>query len=325
MMHRHTFIPLILFGFLLLSTASGFGQEEVSAAGEAPGSESTWHSDYDSAVKEAKKEGKNLMLVFTGTDWIEICRVFYDEILSVPEFQEAVSEKFVLVKLEYPKDNRLPREEATRKQLLKDAYRVRGYPYVILTDEKGRPFGLNGYQPTTSDAYATQILSMAKAWEDRLAILEDAESMEGLEKAKRLIAGIPDLPGNLSARYFRKEMEEVIALDPDLSLKESQDFRSLIIDVEYSTEMQRLARDVQWGKMILLTDSYIRESKLEGPRLQKALLNKADVRRQQNNLSGRIETLLQVADVDPESRYGKEAIRQLEELRARKLQEQLTE
>lgn len=309
-------LTLLVAGSLLLASSRGLAQEEA----EKP---SPWTEDYAAAVKQARAEDKDLLVVFTGTDWIEICQVFHDEILTAPDFLEAASEHFVFVKLEFPRDNRLPRGLAQQNQLLRDAYRVRGFPTVVLTDPDGRPFGLNGYQPVTPAQYAGQMLSIRKAFETRRKTAAEAEGLEGLARAEKLAAGIPELPGNLSARYYREAMEEVVSLDPRNELKMTPGFRKLIADVDYSAEMQRLAADVQWGRMIELTDSYIRDNRLEGASLQKALLNKAGVQDRQANLEGRIGTLLAIVKIDPESGYGKEAQRQLDALRAEKLEEDL--
>lgn len=277
-----------------------------------------WHRDYASAVSEAKTGGKNLLIVFTGTEWIEICRKFHDEILSQPAFMNAVSRRFSLLKLEYPKDNTLPREEAAEKALLRDAYRVKGFPTVVMTDAEGRPFGLNGYQPVTVEAYAAQLMSTDAAHQQSLTALEEAESLEGVEKSKRLIRGIPDLPGNLAARYYRREMEMIMAGDPGDTLKVAGSYSRLIADVEYSRLMQELSREAKWGEMVALTDRYILENKLEGVILQKALLNKAGVQRRQENPTGVVATLERIIGIDAKSEVGVLAQAQLDELRETK-------
>jgi len=311
---------LVVFCWFGHSPAQERGQEQGNAE---TFSASDWHTRYDSAVTEAKEEGKDLFLVFTGTEWIDICRRFEDEILKRPEFAEPVSEKFSLLKLEFPENNRLPKGEAKQKQLLRDAYRVRGFPTVILTDAEGRPFGVNGYQPATPTAYASQILAIERAHEQAQAAREAAEELEGLEKAEKLGESIPDLPGNLAARYYRDEMEAAMEADPNGALEQTARYRRLIADVEYSIRMQELAEDVQWGRMIELTDAYIRDNELEGGTLQKALLNKAGIQQRQSNTAGMIETLLRVVEIDPESGVGREAQRRLDQMRVERLQEDL--
>ncbi len=270
-----------------------------------------WHRDYPSALEEAKAEGKKLLVVFSGTDWIEMCAKFYDEILGEPAFIEAVSDKFTLLKLEYPKDNRLPREEAAQKALLRDAYRVRGFPTVVLTDVEGRPFGLNGYQISTPEEYASQLLEIEAAREAGLAAAKEAGNLSGVEKVKALASALPDLPGVLLARFFREEMQAVLAADPGDSLALAEPFRLAILESDFEMEMQILARQRKWEEMIARTDRHIAERKLEGEAKQAALINRAGYELRAGQAEKAETTLRIVVALDSESVPGKEAARLL--------------
>lgn len=312
--HR-SFVP----GILILLAVFGGVLHSFSQEQESP----VWHDNYQSGVAEAKKEGKDVLLVFTATKWVEICEIFYKEILRQPDFMQPVSEKFVLIKLEYPKDNALPKEEAFEKSLLRDAYRVGGYPTVVMTDSEGRPFGLNGYQPVTPAKYAEITLAIEAAHRKTVESGKAAESLTGMDRAKKLIESVPHLPGNFAARYYKDTLEEVIELDPENTLGHTEKFKLLLADAAYATQMQLLAKDVQWQKMIDLSDQYIRDHNLKGDELQKVLLNKAGVQRQQNNLQAMIQSLVDAVKADPNSSYGVEAQRQLDALRAERLEDDL--
>lgn len=270
-----------------------------------------WHRDYASAMNEARTENKKLLIVFTGTDWIEICGKFYDEILGDPAFIETVSGKFALLKLEYPKDNVLPREEAAQKAVLREAYRVRGFPTVVLTDAAGRPFGLNGYQPLAPKEYGEQILAINAVHEEGLEVAKKAAELSGGEKAKGLSRAIPDLPGALVARFYRPEIEAVLAADPEDLLKLAGPFRKLLAEADYSKEIQQLARESKWTEMIAVTDRHIASQKLEGEALQGALLNRAGFERRSGNEEAAAATLRQIVAIDSKSAPGEEAARLL--------------
>jgi len=270
-----------------------------------------WHRDYASAMNEARTENKKLLIVFTGTDWIEICAKFYDEILGDPAFIETVSEKFALLKLEYPKDNALPREEAAQKAVLREAYRVRGFPTVVLTDAAGRPFGLNGYQPLTPKEYGEQILAINAVHEEGLEVAKKATELSGEEKAKGLSRAIPDLPGALVARFYRPDIEAVLAADSEDSLKLAGPFRKLLAEADYSKEIQKLARESKWTEMIAATDRHIASQKLDGEALQGALLNRAGFERRSGKEEAATVTLRQIVAIDAKSAPGEEAVRLL--------------
>lgn len=277
-----------------------------------------WTTDYNAAAALAKEQNKSLLLLFTG-DWIAMCRSFDETIMNQDAFLQEASEHFVLVRLNFPENNRLPEAFAAQYQLLRDAYRIRGFPAVVLTEANGKPFGLNGFQPVTPELYAEQIVAMHVYGMEKKAKREAAESLDGLEMAKSLIDGIPELPGNMAARYFEEEMTKVIATDSENTLGKTAEFVGMIDDVSYSKAMQLLGKEGKWDRMIELTDSYIEEKQLSGGMLQKALLNKSSVQDRMGSLRGRVESLLQVVELDASSGYGQEAQRQLDELRAEKL------
>lgn len=270
-----------------------------------------WHRDYASAMNEARTEKKKLLIVFTGTDWIEICGKFYDEILGDPAFIDTVSAKFALLKLEYPKDSVLPREEAAQKAVLREAYRVRGFPTVVLSDAAGRPFGLNGYQPLAPKEYGEQILSINAVHDESLELVKKAAELSGAEKAKGLSRAIPDLPGALVVRFYRPEIDAVLAADPEDTLKLAGPFRKLLAEADYSREIQQLARESKWTEMIAVTDRHIASQKLEGEPLQGALLNRAGFERRAGKSEEAKTTLREIVAIDAQSAPGEEAVRLL--------------
>jgi len=271
-----------------------------------------WHRDFASGRAEAVEEGKKLLVVFTGTDWIEICTKFHDEILSQPSFIDAVSKRFALVKLEFPKDNALPRGEALQKSILRDAYRVRGFPTVILADTEGRPFGINGFQPAGPVEYAAQLLEIEAVHEEAAGHFAKAATMEGLEKARSLARGLPDLPGGLLVRFYQPQMEAILAADPDDTLKLRSTFQPLLAESAYAFDMLNLRKAGDWAAMLARTNRHIGENGLKGRALQAALLNRSGIERQLGDGAAVEKSLREAVAIDPESDLGKEAARQLE-------------
>src|SRR5437879_3290811 len=82
-----------LFSFILLLAFSG----TCRAAEEIP-----WATNYDQAVELSKKEQKPLFLYFTGSDWCGWCWKMDKEILSTSDLIDAVKNKFIFVKIDFP-------------------------------------------------------------------------------------------------------------------------------------------------------------------------------------------------------------------------------
>ena len=283
-----------------------------------------WTKNYETAIAEAKSAGKDLILVFTSNSDVKICQVLDRDILNQPAFTGPMSEKYTLVRLNFPREKMdQPINEKVQNDLLKRAYRISGFPTVIATDTEGRPFGMNGYQPVKPDEYAATMLSMRETKKRRDEKFAVAKAVGGLEKAKLLAEGIPVLPGNLMGRYYRPQMEALVENDPNNETGVVEKYSRILADVTYSQQMEVLGNDVQWGKMVKLTDRYIIDNKLESVEKQRALMNKFGVQRRQKDIANSIATLIEVVKIDPKSASGKQAAKVLENLRAQKLQEDL--
>ncbi len=287
-------------------------------------SNTVWQSDYEKAAAEAKESGKDILIVFTGTDWIDICKKFDDDVLSSPEFTGELSKQFVLVKLEFAKESpKNPDKVTAQKQFIKSTYRVRGFPTVILTDAKGRLYAINGFQPVTAKDYAGMILKMFQEKQRKYDFLATAADLSGDEKASNLVKGIPKLPGNLTARFFRPEMDAVIIADPENKTGLVPEYKRLIADVIYSGEMAKLASISEWTRMLKISDGYISMHELKGATKQRVLMNKIGVYGRLKSNEGIITTLLQIVKEDPESQLGKKAQKSLDKYRADKLEKEL--
>lgn len=105
-----------------------------------------WITDYDAALKQAKAEGKDVMIDFTGSDWCGWCIKLHDEVLDKQAFKEYAEKNLVLVYLDFPKGK--PQTEALEKQNeeLSKKYGVRGFPTLVILDSDGKKIGQMGYQ-----------------------------------------------------------------------------------------------------------------------------------------------------------------------------------
>jgi len=317
-----TLVLSLAFALPRFGEAQESGSPEPARAAPGEGVEGAWLDSYNEGVMQAEKEGKDLLLLFTGTDWIEMCEIFFRDVLSQSGFVEPVRERFVLVKLEYPEDNRFPaerRQEAAQLQLLRDAYRIPGFPTLVISDVQGRPFAFTGYQPIGAQQYAAMCLVLAETKSRRAAALEAAEKLEGPRRTEAIARGIPELPGNMGARFFRKEIEAAIAADPQNESGFVDDFRRLIADVDYANAMHRLGREKEWAFMIELTNRYLSEHEFSSRQRQAVLLHRYGAEEKLRDWESAIRTLLAIVETDPESDLGKKAAGVLAEWRRNKI------
>ena len=88
---------------LLLIFAVLFGAGILHAA--AP---KGWTTDIEAALKTAGSEKKNVLLLFTGSDWCRYCVRLKNDVLDKDDFQKLCNENFVPVYFDFP-SNSAPR------------------------------------------------------------------------------------------------------------------------------------------------------------------------------------------------------------------------
>jgi len=98
------------------------------------------------AIVEATEQDKDILLLFTGSDWCPPCKKLESEVFSQQEFLDSVSDQFVLVMLDFPKHKELPQKLKQQNDALAAKFAISGYPTVIMVDKELKPFAFSGYQ-----------------------------------------------------------------------------------------------------------------------------------------------------------------------------------
>jgi len=132
-----------------LGTSSAFAQQA-----QATGSKIQWFTNYNTAVKEAAKNQKPIVLFFTGSDWCGWCKKMHQEVFSSPDFVSQVGNAFIFVDVDFPMNQQLAPEIAQQNNMLKQKFGVTGYPTVIILDSKENFIAETGYRPGGGKAYA---------------------------------------------------------------------------------------------------------------------------------------------------------------------------
>jgi thioredoxin-related protein len=200
-------LPVVLFSLCPL-----IAQDPVEPAPEAT---AAWTTDWEAAKKLAAKEGKDLLIDFTGSDWCIWCKRLKGEVFDQAAFQERAPGSFVLVELDFPQD-KSGQSEALQKQneRLMESFGVEGFPTIYLADEEGRPYAQTGYQQGGAEPYLEHIAELAAVRAQRDKLLADAEALEGAAKAQKLADALDTMDGSLH-RHYVAWIDQIIALDAD--------------------------------------------------------------------------------------------------------------
>ena len=207
-----------------------------------------WTNSFVEARAEASSEQKDLLLLFTGSDWCPPCMALEEQVLDQSSFNEPMAGGFVPVLLDFPRSK--PQEDATRRQnsSLQSRYQIQGYPTMLLTDAAGQVYAKAGYDDVLAargpEAYAAHLMQMRSIREHRDAAFAQAEAASGVERARALDRGLDAVGPELAAAFYVNVMRDVVALDPNdeagLRTKYQQLLNRQLLEEELNHAVQRL-------------------------------------------------------------------------------------
>jgi thioredoxin-related protein len=109
--------------------------------------------EFERAKEKAAREGKLIVIRFTGSDWCKPCRVMERKVFENDTFKNFAATNLVVIEADFPKNK--PQDADTRRQnkMLSRKYQKSvSYPYTVLIDAEGRLLSTwRGYggQPAT--------------------------------------------------------------------------------------------------------------------------------------------------------------------------------
>ncbi|MEO9892885.1 thioredoxin family protein [Aurantibacter sp.] len=142
---------VILFLMPLLS----YGQLESEAVVF-----SNWQTDYNIALKQAKKENKHLLVYFTGSDWCGPCKMLKKDLFAKKEFQD-FTESYVMLYVDIPRSVDVigPKQLQKNKELLKKLNKKGVFPlFKILNSNEKVLDDYSGYNMNGEISYHLEFL-----------------------------------------------------------------------------------------------------------------------------------------------------------------------
>ena len=124
-----------------------------------------WKTNFDEAKVQSISENKNILLVFSGSDWCTPCIKLENTIWKSEDFKKESEQKWVIYKADFPKKkaNLLSAELTASNKKLAEQYNKSGnFPLVLLLDKTGRILGITGYKNITPQEYIQIIHSFEK-------------------------------------------------------------------------------------------------------------------------------------------------------------------
>lgn len=128
------------------------------------GTAQNWYTNFEDAKKVATQENKNILLVFSGSDWCAPCIKLDKKVWQSEEFKTA-SNAWILVKADFPnkKANQLSEAQTAHNKKLAEKYNKDGnFPLVILLNKDGKTLGVVGYKNISAQDYIALLHTFEK-------------------------------------------------------------------------------------------------------------------------------------------------------------------
>ncbi len=123
-----------------------------------------WLTDFEKALEIAKKDHKNILVYFTGSDWCPPCKMLKTDLFDSAEFK-ALSENYVLLYVDMPRNKDLltPEQRNHNKELLKKYNKKGVFPLLKIVDAKGKALDeYSGYSMNGEIRYHIDLLDKYK-------------------------------------------------------------------------------------------------------------------------------------------------------------------
>ena len=267
-----------------------------------------WVVDFEKAKAQAAKEGKSILMEFTGSDWCPPCKSLHANVLSKDVFKTEMPKNFVLLKLDSPRDkSKQTPEEIEQYKVLSAKYGIQGVPTIFLADAKGRPYYQTvGYSGDPAYKYVANLKEQLGTLAKRDAAFAKAEKATGTEKAKLLAEGLSLVDDEMALKTYSEVVAEIIELDADNKAGLKTKFDGLKNSVEFKSELEATMSSNR-GKpedILAAIDKLIAEKKPTGAALQEAVFMKSSILFQTDKAKAK-EMLLEAKELAPQSETGK--------------------
>jgi len=122
-----------------------------------------WETNFETAKIKAQEQNKQIILVFSGSDWCTPCIKLDHDIFQSKDFLNYANENWVLYKADFPrkKKNKLSKEMVSQNNALADKYNTNGYfPLVLVLEANGNEIGKTTYKKIAPKAYVEHLKSL---------------------------------------------------------------------------------------------------------------------------------------------------------------------
>lgn len=125
----------------------------------------SWKANFEEAKAMAVQEDKNILLVFSGSDWCAPCIKLDKVVWQSEDFKKEAEKNWIIYKADFPKKrtNQLTPELTEANKKLAEKYNKNGsFPLVVLLDKSGKVVGMTGFKNVSAIEYVKLLHSFEK-------------------------------------------------------------------------------------------------------------------------------------------------------------------
>jgi len=193
-----------------MSVAISILLESAVQAGDA------WYQEFEEGQIVARRQQKDLLVDFGGSDWCLPCRQLKERILSRPEFVRRATETFVLIDVDLPHRRSIDADRRERYQRLQERFKIKSFPSVILATDDGRPYARTTYLPEVDDPdrYWRHLQKLRDRGDRLKAALTRAKDVNGRARAVAIVNGLSELHPDFVPTFYGDWIDDLRQLDP---------------------------------------------------------------------------------------------------------------
>ncbi len=200
-----------------------------------------WLQDLEVAKADAASQRKDILVLFTGSDWCGWSQKLAKEVLSQPLFQTRAGESFVFVFVDFPRteQGKAKVQNLVRNARLQEEFDVRGYPTVVLTDARGQPYAKEGYKEGGANKYLDRLAELQKRREQRDRLLEAVTAARGADKLQAAKEALKFLGENDLVGFYGSLLSEWLELARKFDAKNERGFNECFFEVDWLMQVVR--------------------------------------------------------------------------------------
>jgi thioredoxin-related protein len=120
---------------------------------------------FEEIQKNAKQLNKNILIIFSGSDWCAPCIKLDRNVFQTETFKKTAIENWIVVKADFPrkKANQLTKEQTENNRILAEKYNKEGsFPLVVLINHDGKVIKKMGFKNCSVQEYIQELLNTDK-------------------------------------------------------------------------------------------------------------------------------------------------------------------